>query len=142
MPTSLTPEEAARLGVSTLHERMDNGEYRFRLRHTDGSSYIRTQAGETSGWQNSHLHRMTFELNVVQEGVMLLVEDLCGTPEIRVLRAGDSFLSRPNVPHNSYLMPGTVAHTVKMSCPPEGDWVACSALDPVCRALDINKLLT
>lgn len=142
MPTPLTGQEAAALGVSTLHERMDNGELRFRLRCTDGSSYIRTQAGSESGWQNSHLHAVTFELNVIQAGAMLLVEDLGGAvPEIRVLRAGDSFLSKPGVPHNGYFAPGTVAHTVKLDCPPQGDWTACPALDPICRALDVTKIL-
>ena len=141
MPTPISPQEAVRLGVTPLHERMDNGEYRFRLRHEDGSSYIRTQAAESSGWQNSHLHRVTLELNVIQEGTMILVEDLGGAPVITVLGPGDSFLSKPGVPHNSYLLPGTVAHTVKLSCPPEGDWVPCPALDSICTALDIEEIL-
>lgn len=42
MPRPLSPLEAEALGVTTLHEEMDNGELRFRLRFGDGSSYIRT----------------------------------------------------------------------------------------------------
>ena len=54
MPRPLSPLEAEALGVTTLHEEMDNGELRFRLRFGDGSSYIRTQAAlQSSGWQIS-----------------------------------------------------------------------------------------
>ena len=31
MPTALTDQQAKELGVTTRHERMDNGELRFRL---------------------------------------------------------------------------------------------------------------
>ena len=52
----LAPGEAEALGVTTLHEEMDNGELRFRLRATDGSSYIRTQAASQIRSQSSVLH--------------------------------------------------------------------------------------
>ena len=48
MPRPLSPKEAEALGVTTLHEEMDNGELRFRLRARDGSSYIRTQSAPTA----------------------------------------------------------------------------------------------
>ena len=46
MPRALSPQETEALGVTTLHEEMDNGELRFRLRASDGSSYIRTRSEE------------------------------------------------------------------------------------------------
>ncbi|WP_297289980.1 cupin domain-containing protein [uncultured Flavonifractor sp.] len=142
MPTPLTDKQAQVLGVATRHERMDNGELRFRLCASDGSSYIRTQAGAQSGWQNSHLHRYVHELNVIQQGVMLVVEERDGLLVHRVLRAGDFYLCPLNVPHNSYMLPGTVAHTVKYGQDlPDVDWVVCPWLDPRCRALDVDALV-
>lgn len=141
MPARLTPEEAAALGVSTLHERMENGELRFRLRFADGSSYIRTEASNRSGWQASHLHRAVQELSVVQRGAMLVVEDRDGTLEYHVVRAGEFYLCPLNVPHNSYLSPECIAHTVKFGDGlPAGDWVPCPELDPICRALEPERL--
>ena len=142
MPVPLSPRQAEELGVTVLHERMDNGELRFRLRAADGSSYIRTEAGAQSGWQNSHLHRQVHELNVIQQGAMLVVEERDGVLVPRVLRTGDFYLCPRNVPHNSYMLPGTVAHTVKYGTDlPAADWVACPHLDPLCRALDVDALL-
>ena len=142
MPTPLSDRQAKDLGVTTRHERMDNGELRFRLCASDGSSYIRTEAGAQSGWQNSHLHRYVHELNVIQQGVMLVVEEHDGVLVPRVLRTGDFYLCPLNVPHNSYLLPGTVAHTVKYGQElPDVDWVSCPQLDPRCRALDVDALL-
>ena len=142
MPAPLTDRQAKDLGITTRHERMDNGELRFRLCACDGSSYIRTEASDQSGWQNSHLHRYVHELNVIQQGVMLVVEEHDGVLVPRVLRTGDFYLCPLNVPHNSYLLPGTVAHTVKYGQDlPDVDWVACPWLDPRCRALDVDALV-
>ena len=115
---------------------------RFRLRAADGSSYIRTQAAQQSGWQNSHLHRFVHELNVIQQGAMAVVEERGGKLSVRVIRAGEFYLCPLNVPHNSYMAPGTVAHTVKYGTDlPQSDWVACPHLDEVCRTLDPEALL-
>ncbi len=142
MPASLTQQQARDLGVTTRHEQMDNGELRFRLCASDGSSYIRTQAGAQSGWQNSHLHRYVHELNVIQQGAMLVVEERDGALNPRVLHTGDFYLCPLNVPHNSYLLPGSVVHTVKYGQDlPDVDWVACPQLDRLCRALDVDALI-
>ncbi len=142
MPRPLSPQEAESLGVSTLHEEMDNGEMRFRLRARDGSSYIRTQSAPNSGWQNSHLHRQVHELNVIQQGAMVVVEEHNGALSVRVIRAGEFYLCPLNVPHNSYLAPDTVAHTVKYGTDlPDTDWVPCPHLDKLCRTLDPEALL-
>lgn len=144
MPRPLSPLEAEALGVTTLHEEMDNGELRFRLRFGDGSSYIRTQAAlQNSGWQNSHLHRHVHELNVIQQGAMVVVEEREGELSVRVIRTGEFYLCPQNVPHNSYMAPGTVAHTVKYGQDlPQADWVACPHLDTLCRTLDPEALLS
>ena len=58
------------------------------------------------------------------------------------LRTGDFYLCPLNVPHNSYMLPGTVAHTVKYGqALPDVDWVACPQLDPRCRALNVEALI-
>ena len=142
MPAPLSPQQAEALGITTRHERMDNGELRFRLCGADGTSYIRTEAGTESGWQNSHLHRHVHELNVVQQGAMVVVEARQEGLTILVIRAGDSYLCPLNLPHNCYLLPGSVVHTVKYGKDlPPTDWVACPQLDPLCRGLDIAALL-
>lgn len=142
MPRPLSPQEAEDLGVSTLHEEMDNGELRFRLRASDGSSYIRTQSSPHSGWQNSHLHRHVHELNVIQQGAMVVVEERGGDLSVRVVRAGEFYLCPLHVPHNSYMAPDTVAHTVKYGTNlPQADWVPCPHLDELCRTLDPEALL-
>ena len=142
MPRALSPQETEALGVTTLHEEMDNGELRFRLRARDGSSYIRTQSAPHSGWQNSHLHRFVHELNVIQQGAMVVVEEREGALSIRVIRTGEFYLCPLNVPHNSYMAPDTVAHTVKYGTDlPQADWVPCPHLDEVCRTLDPEAIL-
>ncbi|MEG1858090.1 MAG: hypothetical protein RR216_05065 [Pseudoflavonifractor sp.] len=142
MPAELTAKAAAGLGITVHHQRMDNGELRFRLCCTDGSSYIRTEAGAESGWQNSHIHHVVHELNVVQSGTVVLVE---GTPEhasVRVCRSEESYTSPLGLPHNCYFLPGTVVHTVKFGGVPGGsDWTAYPPLDPYCRSLDLPALL-
>ena len=42
MPAPLTDRQAKGLGITTRHERMDNGELRVRLWACGGSSYHRT----------------------------------------------------------------------------------------------------
>ena len=141
MPTPLTPDAAARLGVTAAHERMDNGEVRFRLQAEDGSKYCRTQAVGESGWQNSHLHHTISEMNIVQSGAVLVVTGTAGEHTLRLCRAEDWFLSSPNVPHNCYLYPGAVLHTVKFGANiSDGDWIAYPALDAICRSLDVQAI--
>ena len=37
-------------GITTSGARMDNGEGRFRMMNSDGSGYIRTEAGPQGAW--------------------------------------------------------------------------------------------
>lgn len=142
MPVPLSSQQAEALGITARHERMDNGELRFRLCGMDGSSYIRTEVGAESGWQNSHLHRHVHELNVVQQGAMVVVESRQEELTVLVVRAGESYLCPLDLPHNCYLLPGSVVHTVKYgSGLPAVDWVACPQLDSLCQTLDVSALL-
>ena len=142
MPSPISPGQAEALGITTRHERMDNAELRFRLCASDGSSYIRTEAVADSGWQNSHLHRYVHELTVVQKGAMAMAEERPEGLRVLVLRAGESYLCPLNLPHNRYLLPGSVVHTVKYGdALPAADWVACPQLDPLCRALHLDAIL-
>lgn len=102
-----------RHGVSTLHEQMDNGEVRFRLKHSGGSAYIRTKASDRSGWQNSHYHAKVRESYIVESGWMALAELTIGEARIRVFEAGDLVTTSPGVVHNVYLSDTAVIHTVK-----------------------------
>ena len=49
MPSPLSAAEAAALGVTALHERMDNGELHFRLRESpEGVARIETELNRRS----------------------------------------------------------------------------------------------
>ena len=73
---------------------------------------------------------------------MVVVEEREGALSIRVIRTGEFYLCPLNVPHNSYMAPDTVAHTVKYGTDlPQADWVPCPHLDEVCRTLDPEAIL-
>jgi mannose-6-phosphate isomerase-like protein (cupin superfamily) len=100
-------------GVIAIHEQMPNGEMRFRLRKRDGTAYIRTEAGATGGWQNSHFHQHVMETYVVQAGWMAFAELLGEELSLRRLTANEIVTSCPGVVHNVYLSGHAVIHTVK-----------------------------
>jgi len=108
----ITDQEAAtRYGITTHHEDMNN-ERRFRLTKSDGTAYVRTEAG-AGGWQRSHYHRNIRETYIVQEGWMAHARLNEGKREISVYRSGELFTTQPNFVHNVYLPAGAVIHTVK-----------------------------
>lgn len=137
MPQPLAPEEAAALGVRANHERMDNGELRFRLNFADGTALIRTEATDPSGWQNSHYHKTVTELNIVQAGTVLYVELLPDGLHTRLCKPGEHFLTEAGIRHNSYFTPGTVVLTVKYGPIAPGDWYADTELDRLVRDLPL-----
>ncbi len=65
-PRDVGLEEARSKGVSIEHNQMPNGEFRFRLKHEDGTAYIRTEVTDSGGWQKSHYHRGVRETYIVQ----------------------------------------------------------------------------
>lgn len=114
MPEQISDRKAKQtFGISTMHERMDNGELRFRLRHNAGSAYCRTEASASSGWQRSHYHRHVRETYVVEKGWMAFA-DLRGEElNVRIFKPGEVFTTEAGVVHNVYLPPDAVIHTVK-----------------------------
>lgn len=112
-PRDLLPEEARTNGVSTEHSEMPNGELRFRLKHEDGTAYIRTEATDSGGWQKSHFHRNARETYIVQRGRMALAELVEGALRIRIFGPNDICTTEPNVSHNVYMYRNSVIHTVK-----------------------------
>ena len=127
---NIETEEARTKGVWTQHNEMPNGELRFRLKHGDGTAYIRTEATDSSGWQKSHYHQTVRETYIVQRGRMALAELVDGALTVRVFAAGDICTTEPHVSHNVYLYRDSVIHTVKHG--EEGsvtDWHSNPSLD-------------
>lgn len=111
---SIDEDEASKLGVSTKHERMENGERRFRLIHADGTAYVRTEAPSTSPtWQKAHFHNHVMETYLVESGSMVLVEMNGEQLKWHEFRAGEIVTTRPGVAHNVILSACSVIHTVK-----------------------------
>lgn len=118
MSRNISSEEAeGQYKITSEHEKMDNGELRFRLKKSDGSAYIRTESPATSrpedGWQNAHYHNKFKETYIVQSGWMVYAELFEDRPRYYKYSAGELFTTPPNVIHNVYLPPGAVIHTVK-----------------------------
>ncbi|WYP27286.1 GNAT family protein [Alkalihalobacillus sp. FSL W8-0930] len=126
----LSDHEAKAFGVETNHERMENGEHRFRLNHVDGSSYCRTEATDP-GWQNSHYHKGVTEWYVVQSGWIAYAEcSSTNTFHLTILEEGEGITVSPMVPHNIYLSENSVIHTIKATKEKqENDWFASPELD-------------
>ncbi|MGB9115021.1 hypothetical protein [Bradyrhizobium sp.] len=112
-PHDIQPEEALARGIWTQHSEMANGELRFRLKHSDGTAYIRTEATNSSGWQKSHYHRTVRETYIVQRGRMALAELIDGALKMRVFGPSEICTTEPNISHNVYLYRDSVIHTVK-----------------------------
>ncbi|MCZ7399333.1 MAG: hypothetical protein O8C62_06570 [Candidatus Methanoperedens sp.] len=110
----ITPEDAARLhGISTSHHQMPNGELRFRLRKSDGTAYIRTEATSEGAWQSSHYHNRVRETYIVQKGWIAYAELIDGKRRLSSFQAGELFTTQPSVIHNVYMPGNAVIHTVK-----------------------------
>lgn len=133
--------ELARYGIHTQHSIMDNGERRFRLSGRDGSCYIRAEAAQEGGWQNSHLHTRLSELCVVQTGWVVYAELHHGQVTAARYRAGESWIIRPMVAHNTYMSPGSVQHTVKFGDCSDPDWIPSPELDLLIRENDPVQIL-
>ena len=109
----INSKDAKDLGVWTEHAQMPNGERRFRLKNTDGTAYIRTEATDNSGWQKSHYHKSVQETYIVQNGQMVLAEWIDEKLRIRIFGPNEIVTTQPNIPHNVYLFGKAIIHTVK-----------------------------
>lgn len=143
MPKRLSDDEARALGVETLHQLMDNGERRFRLISSDGTSYIRTEASGEGGWQNSHFHKELTEFYVVQSGWLVYAElSAEGKLSLRRMKQGEAILVIPFTSHNLYMSPYTVTHVVKYGVNvTQTDWFPSSDLDKRTKHLPESELL-
>lgn len=128
--------DLAQYGIRTQHNIMDNGERRFRLAGADGSCYIRTEAAEDSGWQNSHYHRKLSELCLVQQGWVLYAELIDGKAVVKKYTAGEYFVISPMVHHNSYMASGSILHTIKFGDCSDPDWNASPELDALVKGTE------
>ena len=133
--------ELAQYGIRTNHSVMDNGERRFRLAGSDGSCYIRTEAADDSGWQNSHWHTRLSEICIVQEGWVVYAELIDGKVVANKYTAGETYLIRPLIHHNTYLASHSILHTVKFGDCSDPDWIASPELDALVKGTDPESLL-
>lgn len=125
----ISNHELSNYGIDTKHHIMDNGELRFRLKGSDGSAYIRTEASADSGWQNSHYHTSIKELYLVQSGWILFAELFDDKIVIKKYMAEQFCITQPGVPHNVYLAPNTIMHTIKFGDCSQVDWQKSEKLD-------------
>ena len=135
----ITHEELPFYGITTNHNIMDNGERRFRLGGADGSVYIRTEASEDSGWQNSHYHTRLSELCIVQSGWVYYAELIDGRVVANKYTAGEHFIIRPMIAHNSWMAPNSILHTVKFGDCSNADWIPAPELDALVRELPLPR---
>ncbi len=138
---NINDNELSQYGIRTLHTIMDNGERRFRLSGSDGSCYIRTEASGDSGWQNSHYHTRLSEICIVQEGWVVYAELIDGKVIANKYTAGETYLIRPMIPHNSWMAPNSILHTVKFGDCTDPDWIANPELDALVKGTDPETLL-
>jgi len=138
---NITSEEARLLGVDSIHQVMDNGEKRFRLVNSDGSSYIRTEASENGSWQNSHYHKHLNEIYIVEEGWIVYAElnDQRGL-SLKLLNKNESIIVFPLRHHNIYMSAKSVTHVVKFGgCNIlKPDWFPSPLLDTLTK--DISEI--
>ena len=141
-PRDIEPDEVRARGVWIEHSEMPNGEFRFRLKHRDGTAYSRTEATENSGWQNSHFHRSIRETYIVQRGRMAFAELVDGALKLRIFGPNEICTTEPCVSHNVYLYPNSVIHTVKHGeAGDHADWHASPTLDAKTRDLDEAEIM-
>lgn len=138
--TVIPEHELAQYGIQTYHTLMDNGERRFRLGGADGSVYIRTEATADSGWQNSHYHTRLSELCLVQQGWVVYAELIDGQVVLSRYTDGQHFIIRPMVPHNSYMAPDSILHTIKFGDCSDPDWIAAPELDGLLGSIDVGSV--
>ena len=99
--------------------------------------YIRTEATACSGWQNSHYHTRLSEMCIVQEGWVYYAELIDGKVEAQKYTAGEHFLIRPMIAHNSYMGPNAILHTVKFGDCSNADWCPAPELDALVRDMEV-----
>ena len=132
-------EEAEKYGIKNQHSILDTGEMRFRqICLKDNSAYIRAEGGKKGYWQKSHYHKYAREIYIIQKGSVIVAEYVKNKVKIKKHKEGDVFIIEPNIPHNIYMYPNTVSHTVKFGESDEYDWIRCEELDEKVKNIKIN----
>lgn len=132
----IEPEKFGDLGIQISGDEMKNGEKRFRL-SSDKSSYIRTEAGDRSVWQNSHYHSTQTEYFLVEKEEVVLATIEKKKVVFRKYSEGDFFAVEPMMPHNLKIGKNGLLHTVKCGGVP--DWNECPELDAYLKGEDCNE---
>jgi mannose-6-phosphate isomerase-like protein (cupin superfamily) len=134
-------ELAQEYGVSAVHSKMDNGELRYRLVAADGSAYVRVEASAEGGWQNSHYHKEVLETYIIQKEWAAFVELDAGNAQWKIMKPGDVYTTRRQVPHNVYLPAHAVIHVVKHGGDGvENDWYSSEMLDSLTKHLSETEI--
>lgn len=132
-------EEAIKFGIENKHSIMENGEKRFRqICSKDKTAYIRTEGSEIGYWQKSHYHTSIREIYIVQKGTILFAQYINNKVEINKISENGICKTEPNIPHNVYMYPNTVLHTVKYGEVKEYDWKSFEQLDDILKDSNIN----
>ena len=133
--------DETKCGMKNKHTIMTTGEKRFRqICIKDKSSYIRAEGGDKGYWQKSHYHKHANEIYIIQKGSILLAQYIDGKVKIDKVNEDETFKVKPNIPHNVYMYPNTVTHTVKYGKNEEGDWFSFEKLDNILQNKKIKLL--
>ena len=141
MPKIIKNDELKEYGILTHHEKMDNGELRFRMLSEDGSSYVRGENRDSFVWGNSHFHKELSEVMFLQRGMAIFVEYTEEGLIYRKLNPGDFFITRIGIAHNQCFIQDTVIHTIKYGGNASEDWYACPTLDKLTKHLTLEQML-
>ena len=132
-------EDAEKCGIISKHSLLDTGEKRYRIICSkDNSSYIRAEGKEVGYWQRGHYHKYARELYIVQNGKIIVAQYIDNKVKINKYKEEDIFIIEPQIPHNIYMYPNAVTHTVKFGNSKEYDWERFEPLDEKIKEMNIK----
>lgn len=143
MMKDISEDEARLNGIKSFHSVLENGEKRFRqVCLKDNTSYSRTESGNTLNgyWQKSHYHKYSRELYIVQKGEIIFAEFIDEKLKLTRVKENEICKTEINIPHNVYMFPNTVIHTVKYGDIKEIDWNDFSKLDILLEDVNIENI--
>ena len=77
---------------------------------------------------------------MVQKGTIIFVELINNKVNIKKYEEGEFFISQPMVPHNIYMFPNTILHTIKFGDCSKSDWHENKELDEIIKTFNINEI--
>jgi hypothetical protein len=131
-------------GIATNHERMENGELRFRLTVGGDNGYALTVASESGGWQNSHSHSSFQEMYIVESKWMALATapPFGCKPCIQIFTEGKWVVTPLGQIHNVYLPSKAVIHTVRFGNRGSNpEWEGSPSFDEQTKGLSESQIL-